>query len=158
MSLPGISRGNPVGALQDPADPVWSLNRTMERLLEEMWRGVGAPTHAAPGGFAPRIDVVEREAELLVSAELPGLDEKDFQLEIHGDVLTIRGEKRNELAEGARGWRGSERSYGSFRRSIQLPVEVESARASASFRNGVLTVTLPKAESARVRHIPVNPG
>jgi HSP20 family protein len=158
MTLPSIFRGHPMGALGDPTDPFGSLGRTMDWLFEGLWRDLGAQGAAAPGGFVPRVDVVEREDELLVSAELPGLEEKDFQLEIHGDVLTLRGEKRDEHAEAGRGWRWSERSYGSFRRAIRLPVEVDSTRSSASYRDGVLTVTLPKAESARVRHIPVNPA
>lgn len=106
-------------------------------------------------GFAPRLDVVETEGEYLVTAELPGLEEKDFQLEVHGNVLTLSGEKRSEHEEDRKGWRWSERSYGRFRRAIQLPVEVAADKASAAFKNGVLAVTVPKADSARVRQIPV---
>lgn len=151
MAFPSIFRGHPASAPLEPGDPFGSL----ERVVEGLWRGLGGPVAAAPGSFAPRIDIVEREAEYLVTAELPGLEEKDFQLEVHGNVLTLSGEKRLEHAEERQGWRWSERAYGSFRRAIQLPAEVESDKASASFRNGVLTVTLPKAEHARVRQIPV---
>jgi HSP20 family protein len=100
--------------------------------------------------------VVECENEYLVTAELPGLEEKDFQIEVHGNVLTVRGEKRGEQSGETQGRHFSERLYGAFRRGIELPVEVSSEKASASFKNGVLTVTLPKAEAAKVRHIPVN--
>ena len=150
MALPSLFRGQPLSVLE-AGDPFGSLDRAFEGL----WRSAGPATAAPPAGFAPRIDVVEREAEYLVTAELPGLEDKDFQLEVHGNVLTLSGEKRAEHEGERNGWRWSERAYGSFRRSIQLPVEVASDKASAAFRNGVLTVTLPKAEHARVRQIPV---
>jgi HSP20 family protein len=155
MALPILSRGNPLAAFGESGDPFGSFDRGIDRLFENLWRGTGAPAAAVPGGFTPRIDVVEREAEYVVSAELPGLEEKDVRVEVHGDVLTLHGEKRSEHADEGSGWRWAERSYGAFRRAIRLPVEVEGDKASASFKNGVLTVTLPKASSARVRHIPV---
>jgi len=151
MAFPGVFRGHPAFAHPETGDPLGSIDRAFEGL----WRGLGAPAASAPGGFAPRIDVVEREDEFLVTAELPGLEEKDFQLEVHGSVLTLSGEKRSGNEEARKGWRWSERSYGRFRRSIQLPVAVAADKASAAYRNGVLTVTVPKAEHARVRQIPV---
>jgi HSP20 family protein len=135
---------------QNGGDPFWS---SVDRLVEDLWRG-NAP--AAAASFAPRLEVVEREGEYLVTAELPGLEEKDFSIEVHGNVLTLRGEKRSETAGEEKGRHFSERSYGAFRRAIELPVEVSSDKASAAFKNGVLTVTLPKAETAKVRHIPVS--
>ena len=132
---------------------VFRPGRSLDRLVEDLWRTSAVPT--APG-FAPRLEVVEQESEFLVTAELPGLEEKDFQLEVHGNVLTLRGEKRSETSGEQKGRHFSERVYGEFRRAIELPVEVASDKASASFKNGVLTVTLPKAETAKVRHIPVN--
>jgi HSP20 family protein len=133
--------------VQSGGDPFWS---SVDRFVEDLR---GAPAAAS---FAPRLEVVERENEYLVTAELPGLEEKDFQIEVHGNVLTIRGEKRSERTGEEKGRHFSERVYGEFRRSIELPVEVASDKASAAFKNGVLTVTLPKAETAKVRHIPVN--
>lgn len=156
MAFPSIFRGAPaVGAsVLEPGDPFGSI----DRVFDGFWRGLGAPAAAAAAGFVPRLDVVEREDEYLLTAELPGVEEKDFQLEVHGNVLTLSGEKRAEHEQERKGWRWSERVFGSFRRSVQLPVEVASDKASASFRNGVLTVTIPKAEHARVRHIPVTTG
>jgi len=142
MALPSIFRINP--------------DHSIERLFDDMWRSVGA-TPVAPS-FSPRLDVVENEGELLVSAELPGLDEKDFAIEVHGNVLALKGEKKAEHAERKGAWHWTERSYGAFRRVIELPVDVDANKASAAFKNGVLTVTLPKAESAKVRHIQVNAG
>jgi len=127
---------------------------SMDRLAQDFWRSTAA--QAVAPVFAPRLEVVEQESEFLVTAELPGLEEKDFQLEVHGNVLTLRGEKRSETTGEQKGRHFTERVYGEFRRAIELPVEVASDKASASFKNGVLTVTLPKAETAKVRHIPVN--
>lgn len=135
----------------NPGEPFWS---SVDRLVEDLWRNNAAQSAAV--AFAPRLEVVERENEYLVTAELPGLEEKDFQIEVHGNVLTLRGEKRSETSTEEKGRHFSERVYGAFRRAIELPVEVSSDKASASFQNGVLTVTLPKAETAKVRHIPVN--
>jgi HSP20 family protein len=150
MAFPSIFRGQPVGAYSD--EPGVSL----DRVFEGLWRSLGA-TSAAQGsqaGFAPRLDIVEREGEYLVTAELPGIEEKDVHLEVNGNVLTLSGEKTSEHAQERSGYRWSERSYGSFRRSVQLP-DVQPDKASASFKNGVLTITLPKAEHAKVRNIPV---
>jgi len=141
MALPSIFRINP--------------DSSIDRLFDDMWRGVSATPAAA---FSPRLDVVENQGEILVSAELPGLDEKDFSIEVHGKVLALKGEKKSEHTESKGSWHWTERSYGAFRRVVELPVEVDANRASASFKNGVLTVTLPKAESAKVRHIQVNAG
>lgn len=131
------------------ASPFWS---SVERLFEDLQRGdVAAP----PSAFVPRLEVVEREGEFIVTAELPGLEEKDFQVEVHGNVLTLRGEKRSEETGERDGRHFTERVYGEFRRGLELPVEVQSEKTSASFKNGVLAVTLPKAETAKVRNIPV---
>jgi HSP20 family protein len=124
----------------------------VERLALDLQRGDAVQAL----GFAPRLEVLEGENEFVVTAELPGLEEKDFQIEVHGSVLTVRGEKRSETAGEQKGRHFSERVYGEFRRAVELPVEVSSDKASASFKNGVLTVTLPKAETAKVRHIPVD--
>jgi len=132
-------------------DPFWS---SVDRLVEDLWRSNAA--QAAAAGFSPRLEVVERNSEFVVTAELPGVDEKDFQIEVHGNVLTIRGEKRTEESGEREGRHFTERVYGAFRRSIELPLEVQGDKASASFKNGVLTIALPKAEAAKVRHIPVS--
>jgi HSP20 family protein len=131
-------------------DPFWSLHREMNRLFEDFGRGFGLGPLFGPEGFEPRIDVRETDDEVLVTAEIPGLEEKDFELSLSAEALTIRGEKRHQHEE-----KGSvhrfERSYGAFERTLPLPCEVEADKASATYRNGVLSVTLPKAPSARRR-------
>ena len=150
MALPSIFRtSSPYFA--GGADP-WSLARSMDRVLEDLWRGESA---APVARFAPRLEVVESDDQFLLHAELPGLEEKDFHVEVHGKVVTLRGEKRSERSGENEGRVWTERSFGEFRRVIELPVEVDGEKASAAFKNGVLAVTLPKVSAAKVRHVPV---
>jgi HSP20 family protein len=105
--------------------------------------------------------VTETDDEVLVSAEMPGLEDKDFELNLTGDVLTLKGEKRYAQEQGEKGAAHRvERAYGSFQRTIQLPCEVEVEKAAADYRAGVLTVKLPKAPSAKrsVHRIDVKAG
>jgi HSP20 family protein len=123
--------------------------------MEDAWRGVGS----APGGdfadFAPQVDISETEMEYRVTAELPGLEEKDFDVSLDGDLLTLKGEKKVEREEKGEGFSHVEISSGSFHRAFRLPVEVKADGVKAAFKNGVLTVTLPKADPARAREIPI---
>jgi HSP20 family protein len=149
----------PVGAEQRARDehPIVSLHREVNRLFDDVFRGFGAP---AFGNFErslswPHVELGETADEIRVTAELPGLDEKDVDISLEEGALTLRGEKRAEVDKD-RGY--SERSYGRFERRIGLPNGIDRDKASAMFRNGVLTVTLPKTEAANenVRRIPVN--
>lgn len=143
----------------DPSDhPLLSLHREVNRLFEDVFRGFGVPSL---GGFArglswPSVELGETDKEIRVVAELPGLDEKDVDITVEEGVLTLRGEKKSEVEDKDRGY--SERSYGRFERRISLPRGVEQDKGSATFTNGVLTVTLPKSEAANenIRHIPIN--
>ena len=94
----------------------------------------------------PAVDVVEKENAFELTAELPGLDAKNIELSLQDDVLTIKGEKNEEKT---RDRFVSERRYGSFRRSLQLPVSVDPAKIEASYKSGVLSVKLPKSEEAK---------
>ena len=135
-----------------------SLHRDVNRLFDDVFRGFGMPTF---GGFSrepswPSLEFGETDTEVRVVAELPGLDEKDVEITVEEGVLTLRGEKKSQVEDKDRGY--TERSYGRFERRIGLPRGVESDKASATFQNGVLTITLPKSEAANenVRRIPVN--
>ncbi|WKZ57683.1 MAG: Hsp20/alpha crystallin family protein [Bdellovibrionota bacterium] len=103
------------------------------------------------GSFNPRVNVVETEREIRVTAELPGMTEKEVELTLAGDALVIRGEKRAEHEEKDEGGRRlyTERSYGSFQRSIPLSCEIEEDKVDASYRNGVLTIVLPKSKAGQ---------
>ena len=146
------------------ADPFLSLHREMNRLFDDVLRGFGPPaaTGQAGGGgnFIPaHMDVSETENELRVRAELPGVTEKDVEVTLDDDVLTIRGEKRFERKDEKESYHFVERSYGTFQRSLRLPYAVDPEQVRASFENGVLTVTLPKTkQQERARRIQVQAG
>ncbi|HEX6693468.1 MAG TPA: Hsp20/alpha crystallin family protein [Longimicrobiales bacterium] len=108
----------------------------------------------------PETDVVERQNEIRVVCELPGMQEDQVEVSMENNVLTISGEKSDERVQGQEGdtYHLSERRWGRFSRSFVLPREVDQERIEAEFRNGVLTVTIPKSEKARRRRIEVRPG
>jgi HSP20 family protein len=103
----------------------------------------------------PSVDISETENNVLVKAELPGLDPRDVDLSIERDTLIIRGEKKQESEEKQENYHRIERSYGSFHRSIPLPCKCDPDKVKAKFKNGVLTVTLPKDRSARPRRVTI---
>ena len=105
---------------------------------------------------APETDVLETEREIRVITEMPGLRRENIDIDIENNVLTIRGEKREERTEGEKGrWHLAERRYGTFTRSFVLPRDVDAEDIQASFQDGVLTVTVPKSEKARRRRIEI---
>lgn len=103
---------------------------------------------AAPH-WQPSIDVTESDKAFQVSVELPGMDESDVEVLLSSDMLTLKGEKKSESCDEGKNCYRMERSYGSFHRSVPLPTEVQADNVRASFKKGVLTVTLPKSEKAR---------
>ena len=150
------NRERSVDVARRSEEPFWSLHREMNRLFEDFAHGLDLAPALGYEGFGPRVDVRETDDTVLVEAEMPGLEEKDFELTLTQSALTLRGEKRREHEEKGSIYR-YERSYGSFERTIPLPCEVEADQVKATYRNGVLNVTLPKTESARtnVRRIEV---
>lgn len=129
----------------------------MDRLFNQFWRrGFGFPSlhrafsfpairpYEAEGFAAPAIDFTEDEKTYRVTAELPGMSEKDIDVQLSGDVLTVKGEKRQEKEEKAENYHISERRFGSFQRTFTLPDGVDRDKIEAGFEKGVLTITLPK--------------
>jgi HSP20 family protein len=106
-------------------------------------------TRAAGMGIAPAVDVVEKEKEYEITAELPGMDEKNIELKLSNGMLTLKGEKKEEKEEREKDYYMSERRYGSFVRSFQVPEGVDTAKIEAAFSKGVLTVKLPKTAEAQ---------
>lgn len=137
----------------EDVNPFLTLHREMNRLFDDVFRGFDVTPSGADRFFDramgwPNIEVSDTDKEVKISAELPGLDEKDVEVELANGVLSIRGEKRIETEDRDRLF--SERTYGRFERRIPVD-EVEEDRVAASFKNGVLTVTLPKSPNARQR-------
>jgi HSP20 family protein len=144
----------------EEANPFLTLHREMNRLFDDAFRSFDLTPFDFGRGFArtlewPNIEVDETEKELKVIAELPGLEEKDIEVDLANNVLVIKGEKKTETEDKERLF--SERYYGRLERRI--PVEdIEEDKVHATFRNGVLTVTMPKSAQARrqVKRITVN--
>ena len=140
------------------ADPFSSFRRQMDQLFDDFFAPMESRS-AAPfaGGAWPSVDVDETDKGYRVTAELPGLEQKDVDVQLNENTLTIKGEKREERSEGQGGRRYAERSYGRFERVIPFDAEVDADKVQASFKNGVLTVELPKNPKARdrARHIEV---
>jgi HSP20 family protein len=147
----------------DLRDPFGPFRREMDRLFDDFFTPAEGRSFA-PSGVAqnlwPRIDVEETDQAYLITAEVPGLDEKNIDLNLRDNVLTISGEKREERQDKQRGAAYAERFYGQFKRTIPLDVEVDADKVDAKFRNGVLAVTLPKSQKpeAKARRIEVKPG
>lgn len=131
-------------------DPFASFQRQMNRLFEDAFN-VPMRGNAPPALLAPSIDVKETDKAIEVEAELPGVDEKDVQVTLENDVLTIKGEKKAEKEETKQGYYMSERSYGSFFRSLEMPTGIDADKVNASFAKGVLKVTLPKPIGAQAK-------
>ncbi len=107
-------------------------------------------------GWTPALDLHQDKDNLFVHAELPGMKKEDVTLSLHDGILTLSGERRSMPAEGDKTTVRNERFFGRFERGITLPTPVDATRVSASYENGILTVTLPKAEAAKPRQIEIN--
>jgi HSP20 family protein len=128
-------------------DPFLSFQKRMNSLVEGLFDRAPGRWPGALEAFTPKVEVSEKHREVIVTAELPGMEDKDVELSVDDDVLTIRGEKKEEREEEREGSYYSERSFGSFQRLVRLPAPVDRDRAKATFRKGVLTVRLPKTEA-----------
>lgn len=130
------------------------VRREMDRLWDSFLEG-GLRKRGEESEWLPSLDVAETKNELVVKAEVPGMDPKDIDISLSDGVLTIKGEKRQEKEEKEADYHVAERSYGSFLRSVQLPKEVQSDKISASYKNGILRITLPKSEEAKKKEIKI---
>ena len=131
------------------------VRRQMDRLWDSFLEGGLRRRSEGEVEWLPSLDVAETKNELLVKAEVPGMDPKDIDISLSDGVLTIRGEKRQEKEEKEADYHLVERSYGSFTRSVQLPREVQSDKISASYKNGILKIALPKSEEAKKKEIKI---
>jgi len=131
-----------------------SLRKEMDRLLERFgdWESPGLP---AMGNWSPSLDVSETKDGFVVKVEIPGMEPGDIHVGLDNQVLTVKGEKKQEKEEKDEQYYRMERSYGAFARTVRLPASVDGSKVNAGFKNGVLTVTLPKAPGAKGTLIPV---
>lgn len=146
-------------AVQRPAGsedhPFYSLQRQMNSLFDDFFSGFDVAPRGfmagGLGGFMPSVDVKESDKEFSIRAELPGVDEKDIDVTVTNDSVTIKGEKKEEKEDKGKNYYYMERSYGSFNRVIPLATEAEAGKAEASFKNGVLNITIPKSATAKTK-------
>lgn len=148
-----VRRGEP--------DSFHDLQRQMNRLFDDFFGDFSlAPRWGERGlataEFSPRVDVSETDKEVKVSAELPGMDEKDITVELDEAAITIRGERKEEKEDKGKNWHTREQSYGSFLRIIPLPASVDGEKINAKFKKGVLTVTVPKREEDQAKRKTIN--
>jgi HSP20 family protein len=137
----------------EPFREMVSLRDAMNQLLQESFV---RPVAAATGHAVLSVDVAETQNEFVIRAPLPGVKPDEVQITVHGDTVTIRGEaKAEDEADKGRNWLVRECRFGPFQRSIGLAAPIDSNNASARFDNGMLTLTLPKAESAKPRQIKI---
>lgn len=154
------NRGNEISVRQDSSKPTVydQFNQLFDEFFENNWM---TPWGERFNEFSPRVNLTEREKEFEVTAELPGLTERDIDITLSRDGVTMKGEKKQETEDKGDNYYRMERSYGSFSRTIPLPTDViDQDNVEAEFKNGVLTITLPKLEEALPvsRRIAVNAG
>jgi HSP20 family protein len=154
-SLIPVGRERGVARLSEPFS---NLQREINRLFDDFsrgWSAVGWPTTGKTPELMPSMNVAESEKEIEITAELPGLEEKDVQVNVADNVLTIKGEKKSEKEEKDKNYRMLERSYGSFSRTLELPAGINPDNIKAALSNGVLKVTVPKPAPAQVKKVEV---
>lgn len=134
-------------------DPTHSMHRDIDRMFDHFLRGFGMPPIGLPGLWPslgesgllkPKIDLSASEQEYLLTVEIPGVNEKDVAIDIKGNTMTVKGEKRQEKEEKDKNFYRIERSYGSFQRVLSLPEDVDQDAIKASFKNGILSITMPR--------------
>lgn len=142
-------KSTPVAPAPAATSPFDHLRREIEHVFDTFRAGtLGFPFLRGALAMSPAVDVAEKEGEYEITAELPGLDEKDIEVKLSNGNLTIKGEKKEEKEEKEKDYYLSERRYGAFTRVFQLPEGVDAQKVEARFAKGVLTVKLPKTEEA----------
>jgi HSP20 family protein len=147
---PPAQSPSPLGRLRSDMD------RVFEGFFRDPWRMI-AETRARAGMWAPDVDIIDTDREVTVRAEIPGIDPKDLEVTVSGDMLTISGRKTEEKEEKGKAFFRSERRYGAFRRSLALPAGIDAQQVSAEIDKGVLAVRIPKTREGGARRIEISP-
>jgi HSP20 family protein len=136
----------------EPAREMMSLRDAMDRLFDDAFT---RPLSIRDNWSVPAVDMYQTDDEIVVKAALPGIKSDEVQINITGEVLTLKGEVKQEEEKKEKAWHIREQRYGSFERSVVLPTDVVADKAKAEFENGILTITLPKADEVKPRTITV---
>lgn len=139
----------------EPFREVSRLRQEMDRLWEDFFGPGPRARRPWTEEWLPAVDVAETADKVTVKAEIPGLDPKEIDISLVGDLLTIKGEKKSEREEKKENYHMVERSYGSFSRALRLPVAVDADKIEAHYDQGVLTITCPKKEEVKPKAIPI---
>jgi HSP20 family protein len=137
-----------------PRTGLTTMNNDLDRLFERPWEE-DLPAIASLGKWTPVLDVAEKSDAVIVKAEVPGMDPEEIELSLQGQVPIIKGEKKHDKEAKGEQYHRIERWYGTFARTIRLPVPVDAGKVTAAFKNGLLTVTLPKSAAANESVIPI---
>jgi len=137
---------------------VSQLRTEMDRLVDRFFDWGTSPATAGKGQWVPSVDVSETRKKVIVKCEIPGMDPKDIDISVNGNRLTVRGERKHDHEEKGESFHRVERSYGAFYREVGLPAEVDSSKANATYKNGVLTVKLSKTKESSTKRIEVKPA
>jgi HSP20 family protein len=132
-----------------------SFRDEMDKLLNDFYGRTTPSDEMYEGDWIPAMDINETEDEVTACLDIPGLTKEDIKVSVQNDILTVSGEKKQEKTEDKQNIHRVERSYGMFKRAIKLPVEVDSAKVTAAYKDGVLRVSLPKLETKKPKEIPV---
>ena len=138
----------------NPAKDLLDLQKELNKVFGEFFSR--SPMELGSFEWAPAVDIIENDNEFVVKAELPGITQDDIKVSLSNDVLTIKGEKKQEKEEKGKNFHRIERSYGSFHRSFSLPSKVQADKVKAVYKNGVLEITLPKAEEVKPKEITID--
>lgn len=137
----------------DPYRDLLTLRERMNRLFEDMVTNRGEERDLSASSWAPSVDIFETENEVVLTAEVPGIDEKDIEIKVEDNSLTIRGERKFEKETKEENYHRIERSYGSFFRSFTLPSYVDQDKVEAQYENGVLKIQMPKKAEVKPRKV-----
>ena len=138
-----------------PTRSIFGIQDEINRLFEDFMSREPEVDALREGTWAPDVDISETESEIVVEAEVPGIEQKDLKVNVQNNVLTFSGEKKQEKEEKGKGYHRVERTYGSFHRSFSLPSEVDANKTKASYKDGVLTIRLAKTEKAKPKEISI---
>lgn len=141
--------------LRRPARGLFGLHAEMGQFFNDLFASPNEPTDETGERWSPSVDIAETDSGFEVRAELPGVKQDDVNVSVRDNVLTLRGEKRQEETDEGKNYRRVERHYGSFQRAFTLPPNVNPEAITAHYRDGVLTLTVPKAEEAQPKEIPI---
>jgi len=140
----------------NPRRGVPSIWDEVDRLFEDLFPRTVTHTDFYEADWMPRVDISETDDNLVIAAEIPGMKKEDINISVEDGVLTLKGERKHENEKKEKNYHRIERSYGSFYRSFRLPPSVDTEKVHASYKDGVLKVTLPKLEEVKPREIPVH--